>query len=133
MDFEAQDSSGTKQLLSGLKGKVIFIDLWATWCGPCLEEMPYYEKLKKHYKGREDIAFVSLSIDDSKAAWLNSLKQRNTNGIQWIINRNNIPEYRVQAVPRSIIITKDFTVAQMFGPMPSEQNAKIILDEFLNK
>ena len=54
--------------LSDFKGQVVYIDLWATWCGPCIKEMPNFKKLKEKYKG-QNIAFLGVSFDENLAAW----------------------------------------------------------------
>ena len=52
IDFKAADLRGSAVALDSLKGKVIYLDLWATWCGPCIQEMPFFEKLKLKYNRR---------------------------------------------------------------------------------
>lgn len=124
IDFTATDENGQPVQLSSLKGKLIYLDFWATWCGPCMEEMPYYEKLKEKYKDRSDMVFVSVSIDDDSTKWANDIAKRAAAGNQWIINRNSIKEYRIDAIPRAIIINKDFKIAEMVARMPSDEGLK---------
>lgn len=81
-DFNAADQNNKTLHLADLKGKLIYVDIWATWCGPCLEEMPAYEKLKETYKDNPAISFVSLSIDDDKDAWRKNMNKRNAQGLQ---------------------------------------------------
>lgn len=71
--LEAPDGSTCK--LSSLYGKLTYIDMWATWCGPCCKEIPHLEKVVEKYKGNDKIQFLSLSIDANKQAWLNKLKK----------------------------------------------------------
>lgn len=118
-DFMAVDQNGKKISLSSLKGKVIYVDLWATWCGPCMEEMPSYEKLKQKYAANPNVAFVSLSIDDSEGLWKNSIAERKADGIQWLINRSKLQDYNIVGIPRSLLIDKDFKIVNMAAPMPS--------------
>lgn len=131
VDFMVLTAAGNKVNLSSLKGKVIYVDLWATWCGPCMQEMPAYEKLKQKYAGHPDVVFVSLSIDDSEALWKESLTQRKTEGYQWLINRAKLQDYNIVSIPRSLLIDKNFKMADMNAPMPSQPAAIKAIDELL--
>lgn len=131
VDFTATNISGDKVALSSLKGKIIYVDLWATWCGPCLEEMPHFDKLKKEYKDNTNVAFVSLSIDDNIPSWLKSVATRNATGYQWNINRNKLSAYNIVGIPRVLLIDKDFKIADMNAPLPSSPEASKAIDRLL--
>ncbi|MCY1521221.1 Thiol-disulfide oxidoreductase ResA [compost metagenome] len=130
-DFAALDAQGQTVSLSSLKGKVIYVDLWATWCGPCMKEMPAFEQLKQEYATNKDVVFISLSIDDNEALWKGSLRQRQADGYQWLINRNKLKAYNIVGIPRSLLIGKDFKMVDMNAPMPSEAAAKKAIDALL--
>lgn len=119
VDFIAMDQNGQKVKLSSLKGKVIYLDLWATWCGPCMEEMPSYDKLKAKYAANPNVVFVSLSIDDNEELWKGSLMQRNADGYQWLINRAKLQAYNIVGIPRSLLIDQNFKMVNMAAPLPS--------------
>lgn len=63
-DFQLADMSGKTWTLTTLKGKVVLINLWATWCGPCNAELPHLEKLYEQLKGRQDIQILTFNIDE---------------------------------------------------------------------
>lgn len=63
-DFELTDLQGRKWKLADLKGKTTFINLWATWCGPCRLELPYVQKLSEQMKDNKDFLVLTLNIDD---------------------------------------------------------------------
>ena len=63
--FNYPDTSGENISLESLKGKLVYVDVWATWCGPCKAQIPFLKQLEEKYR-EEDIAFVSLSIDQLK-------------------------------------------------------------------
>lgn len=132
IDFTAKDINGKLVNLSSLKGKVIYVDLWAVWCGPCMEEMPHFEKLKLKYKDNPDVAFVSLSIDDTESAWQASVNQRKANGLQWNINRNKLQAYNIVGIPRILLIDKSFKVAEMNAALPSEPVVEEAINRLLN-
>ncbi len=131
-DFTAVDLNGNAVTLSSLKGKIIYVDLWATWCGPCLAEMPYFEKLKEKYKSNPAIVFVSLSIDDGMELWKNNVAKRNADGIQWQINRTKLDAYNIVGIPRTLLIGKDFKMIDMNAPEPSSKELQSIFDKMLN-
>ena len=66
--FSLPDTKGEKLALADLAGKYVYIDFWATWCGPCKAEFPDYRKLVEDYKGR-NVVFMSISVDKDKDAW----------------------------------------------------------------
>jgi thiol-disulfide isomerase/thioredoxin len=130
-DFTAVDMNGRKVSLSSLKGKVIYVDLWATWCGPCLAEMPHYDSLKIKYKDNNQVAFVSLSIDDGTDLWIKNVEKRNADGIQWLINRTKLDAYNIVGIPRTLLIDKNFKIVDMNGPVPSSKELPAILDNLI--
>lgn len=133
--WEYQNLTGKKYGTSTFIGKVIYIDIWATWCGPCLRELPFLEKLQENYKGNNDIAFVSISIDQDKPAWEAMLKQKNMMGIQLIAdqawNSKIVSDYRISGIPRFIIIDKQGNIINANAPRPSDKSLTAILDSAL--
>lgn len=110
-DFEMVDEFGKWVQLSDFKGKIVFIDVWATWCKGCIEGLPYFLKLKEQYKKAEDVVFLTISIDptDAKEYWLNFLKKRGFSGKvpHLIVNgeKNSFEkEYSITGIPRYILI-----------------------------
>jgi len=131
VDFTARDLNGLPVKLSSLKGKVIYVDLWATWCGPCMHEMPYFEKLKVQYKDNPNIVFVSLSLDDSAEVWKKSVESRKADGQQWLIDRNKLHAYNIVGIPRILLIDKNFKIADMDAPAPSSAEAAKAINQLL--
>ena len=110
-DFDMLDEYGKQVKLSDFKGKIVFIDVWATWCKGCIEGLPYFLDLKEQYKDIKDIVFLTISIDpeDAKEYWLNFLKKRDWSGKipHLIINgeKNSFEkEYCITGIPRYILI-----------------------------
>lgn len=131
VDFTATDINGNMVSLSNLKSKVIYVDLWATWCGPCMEEMPHFEILKEKYKDNPGIAFISLSIDDNIPLWKNNVANRKAGGYQWLINRNKLDAYNIVGIPRVLLIDRNFKMVDMNAPVPSSKKLPAIIDELL--
>jgi thiol-disulfide isomerase/thioredoxin len=66
-DYVFKDAEGRDVRFADFKGKVVVVNLWATWCAPCKIEMPTLAALAKHYEGRDDVAVVTISMDVDKA------------------------------------------------------------------
>ena len=130
-DFQAYNIKNQVISLSSFKGKVIYIDLWATWCVPCLQELPFLDSLKMKYINNPNIIFISLCIDERTADWEKELQKRNLGGIQLLANSRQMLPYKIYAIPRAIIIDKNFKVLMMNGPMPSNPRLKDYLDGLL--
>lgn len=130
--FRAFNPEGTPFDLSDLRGKFIVIDVWATWCGPCLFQSPYFERVALKYKGRNDIAFIALSIDENKPEWLIQSKKKSKSVMQLHIPIDNQKEfttdYNIQAIPRFIFIDKEgnFIDSEMSLPYDNKFETTII-------
>jgi len=67
MDFTLTGVDGAKLKMSSLRGKVIVLDFWATWCGPCRIQHPLYDKVKQKYNGRDDVVFLAIDTDEDRS------------------------------------------------------------------
>ncbi|WP_435315220.1 redoxin family protein [Cellulophaga fucicola] len=122
-DYENYDES--KVSLNDLKGKYVFIDIWATWCTPCINEIPHLEELQKKYENK-NIIFLSISIDDkkNKDKWKKMIKEKNLKGVQLIADNKAESEfmqsYKVESIPRFIILDSEGKIISSNAPYPSE-------------
>lgn len=119
--------------LSDLKGKYIYIDLWATWCGPCIAEIPALKKLEKHFE-ETDIQFVSISYKDNKKRWKEMITEKKLGGIQLFAPNENISffkDYQVTGIPRFILIDKDGRIIESNAKRPSNPKLKEQLQNLL--
>jgi len=120
-EFNLVDDKGKYVKLSDLRGKYVYIDVWATWCRPCIAEMPYLEKLKEKYKDAK-ITFVGINVNDFKTDWLNYLRTKKPKGLQLYAGDN--PEFKdlfqIQQVPKSILINPEGRISTANAPRPSE-------------
>lgn len=122
--FKYLDINGKEVSLEDLKGKYVYIDIWATWCGPCCGEIPHLQKLEHQYAGR-NIHFVSISCDKDKAAWEAKVKKDNMGGIQLHTGGDNtfLDTYRtlgVTGIPRFILLDKEGKIIDAFMTRPSD-------------
>lgn len=115
-NFLAENSKGEKVSIEQLKGKTIFIDLWATWCGPCIRLLPKIEALRELLKADTGIVIITLSIDDDKDKWRKAISKYAIADPNWVVDRSTIPEYQIYGIPRTIIIDKFFKIHAFNGP-----------------
>ena len=131
--FNYPDINGKNVSLDDLKGKYVYVDVWATWCGPCKREIPFLKKMDKEYKGK-DIAIVSMSIDkmEDKDKWLKMVKDENLGGIQIMAdkdwNSDFVKAYNIRGIPRFILIDKEGKILNDNAPRPSSPNLKELFD-----
>lgn len=131
-DFTMEDVQGGIHKLSDFKGKIIYLDLWATWCGPCIAESPAFEALAEKYKDKE-VEFVAVSTDTQKSAWLEYLSAHDKKLTQYnSTDRVLKADWCIVYIPRFILINKDFTIIDSYAPRPSTDEAVAALDSLLN-
>ena len=119
--FSCEDINGKTVALSQLKGKYIYIDIWATWCAPCRGELPHLKKLEEQYRGK-DIEFVSLSCDQNKSAWQKMVAKENLKGVQLYLGTGSkfMNDYMVSGIPRFILLDKDGKIISANMSRPSD-------------
>jgi len=127
--FNYENYKGGKTSLADLKGKYVYVDVWATWCGPCKAEIPFLKKLEEKYHGK-NIAFVSISVDKAKShdTWKKFVKEKNLGGIQLFAdkdwNSDFVKAYGINGIPRFILIDSKGNVVNPNAPRPS--NPKLV-------
>lgn len=131
-EFSLQDASGKQYNISQFYGKIVVIDVWATWCCSCIEKMPEYIKLQKDFQ-EENIVFLTISIDKSNARekWIKALEENEMTGMVNLITLENSSfenNYCIAGVPRYIIIDSEGNISNAFAPSPAEG-----LKEAINK
>jgi thiol-disulfide isomerase/thioredoxin len=120
-------------MLSDLRGKLVYIDVWATWCGPCIAEHPHWNKMMEEYKDK-DIAFVSVSIDDNKEPWIKMVTDKKMTGHQWFTEnawKSDLAQhYSIQAIPRFILLDKEGKIIDPSASRPSG-SIRSVVDKYL--
>jgi len=116
--------AGGKLSLEDLKGKYTYIDLWATWCAPCLAEVPYLKKVEKAYHGK-NINFLGISIDEFKDydKWDKMVEEKELGGIQVFADKSFksqfLKDYFVSSIPHFILIDPQGKIVAKKAPRPS--------------
>ena len=134
-DFTMQDARGKTFSLKDFHGKLLVVDVWATWCGPCCYQIPFYEKLAAQYKGNNKVEFISISLDSDKQKWLRKLAQDKPKWKQFICPDNFQSDlcknYDINGIPRFMVFSGDGKVISLYAPAPSTPGLKKLIDENL--
>lgn len=135
-DFSFADVKGKQVTLKSLRGKYVYIDVWATWCGPCKKEIPHLTRIEEEYEKR-NIHFVSLSVDKpvDKNKWVQYVRQNKLKGIQLItenaFDAEFIRKFNINSIPRFILIDPDGKIISADAKRPSDPALKAQLDGLL--
>ena len=106
-DILLRDKNGQHFSLDSLKGQVIFINLWATWCPPCKAELPSIDKLKKHFKNNKAVTFLTIDADGAPQKASGYLAQQNIDLPVYALE-GQIPEMlSSDAIPYTIVLDKE--------------------------
>ncbi|WP_157298937.1 TlpA family protein disulfide reductase [Chitinophaga oryziterrae] len=128
VDFSYPDMTGKVHHLKDFRGKVVLVDLWATWCKPCLAEQPALETLEKSFEGK-DVVFISISIDTEKEKWKNMVEEKKLSGLHLYSNNQGsmIADYEVTQIPRFILIDKNGKMVSYDAIRPSDPKLKELI------
>ena len=133
------DIKGGKKSLDSFKGKYVYIDVWATWCGPCIREIPSLQKLEKEYHNK-NIEFVSISTDESRRSggsweaaekkWRDFVKEKQMGGVQlWAGQDIALQQaYQITGIPRFILIDPQGNIVDANAPRPSDPRLKALFN-----
>ncbi|MBX7223476.1 MAG: tetratricopeptide repeat protein [Blastocatellia bacterium] len=133
-DFELTSLTGRRIRLSELRGKVVLMNFWASWCGPCVAEFPHLKALFHKYR-KEDVEFLSMNTDQNREAARAFLDQERPvfpvffgQGVQAL--------YRVKGIPHTVFFGRDGKVRYRsvgFSPDQTEAEFQIVLEELLHE
>lgn len=133
-DFTAMDKDGKTVKLSDFKGKKVYINMWASWCGPCMREIPELEKTYQKLKNNKDIVFLSMTSpndsefknqspqDKGKDVILNKAKELGvTYPVLFDVNDRFIINYAIRSFPTHIFINRDGTIGNRIAGGVTEE------------
>ena len=128
IDFKYPDIDGNEFSLANFKGNLVYVDVWATWCGPCIAEIPSLQQLETDYHDK-NITFMSISVDKDQEAWKNMVTEKELGGVQlWANNRDVSENYAIMSIPRFMLFDAEGNVISTNAPRPSSDDIRGILD-----
>lgn len=120
IDLDVMTADGKKGKLSDYKGKVMYVDFWATWCGPCMGEMPFFNELSTQYP---NIQFIGISVDESEKAWKNRINNEDHGQVMELICHDSRTKtgWDITGIPRFLLIDENFNIISAEAPRPSQK------------
>lgn len=140
----SQDKTTLEDIIEENKGKVIYIDFWASWCKPCRKEMKYIPKLYDYYEGK-DVVFVYLSIDLDENKWIEISKKEGISQHKYSLLTVKMKKtsdfklskklnFKINAIPRYVLFDKNGELVNDDAPRPSEKKELVkLIDSYLSK
>lgn len=137
---QVRDTSryGGTPKLAPFAGKFVYVDLWASWCAPCLAEMPFTQKLRERYP-EDQLAIISIAMD-SKAdqdKWRKMIKRLGMDWVNWIIfdglGSEFAKTYQIIGIPHYLLLDRQGRVMNADAPRPSDDRLLQLLDELLKQ
>lgn len=119
MEFTLRGLDGGTLAMPSLKGKVVIMDFWATWCGPCRAQHPLYEEVKQRFRGRDDVVFLSINTDENRAGVPKFLEENHWDKRVYL-DSGLTAALRISSIPTAILINRRGEIhSRMAGFVPS--------------
>jgi thiol-disulfide isomerase/thioredoxin len=137
-DFEFLTADGKKVKFKDYRGKVLYVDFWATWCSPCLRSFPYSYQLQEEMKKYEDLVFLFISIDKDKNRWLTWLKENKEKKGEHLLaisegDQNILKYFNINAIPHWMTIDHNGVVVNYNARSPGSDATRSSLRRYLRK
>ncbi|MDR2192698.1 MAG: TlpA family protein disulfide reductase [Endomicrobium sp.] len=113
-DFKLLNTKGDTVKLSDFKGKIVFIDFWATWCSPCEESIPAVKNLHKRYASNSDIAILGLNLGEKTDTVVRFMKDKGINYEVLLCDDKTARNYGIDAIPAFFIIDKNGNIIKKY-------------------
>ncbi len=129
-----ENYNGSKNSLDDFLGKYVYIDVWASWCPPCTNEIPHFKKLVEKYKSK-NVEFISISVDRISRydKWRSMVEEEEMDGVQLFADKDwdsdFIKDYTVKTIPRYILLDPSGKIINSNAPRPSDSKLIDIFNE----
>lgn len=133
-EFELKNMQGKNISLEDLKGNIVYLDFWASWCRPCIEEMPAFKKLQNEFAS-SNIKFVSIGIESKKESLEKLIEAQGLEGIHLFDpdkEEDLKKRYNVEGIPHYVLIDTDGKMIEKRAKRPSDPTLKTQLSELVN-
>ncbi len=131
------DKAGKQLSLASFRGQTLLVDIWGTWCAPCIAEMPYLAALQKEYAGRNDVRIMSIACDKKADRWKTYLAKHPTTWHQYLVteqgNKMLDDVYFCEGIPRFIIIDKQGDIVCADAMRPSDEGFNEYFKKIVDK
>ncbi|RBQ11701.1 TlpA family protein disulfide reductase [Pedobacter miscanthi] len=121
-EVDLMDAAGKKINLARFQDSLIILDCWASWCAPCIAQLPYLEGLKEKFKGNK-VVFIGLSLDESEMNWIKALKKLSPGGMQLYtpggFKGDFAKKFGIYSLPRYILLKKSLIISSD-APLPDD-------------
>lgn len=133
-----KDVSGKAVNLSDFEGKILYVNFWATWCGPCLFEKPSLENVKARYEQNPDLVFIDISLDTNEESWKKYLQKNRPKGIQLLSASptKTMVNHLFSGIPSQIIVNSKGQFREIHSPIlgvPFNLTDALSLNDHLNR
>ena len=123
-----------EEVLAQYKGKVVYVDFWASWCAPCRREFPHSREVHKRFSGN-DVEFVFFSTDREREAWLGAVEEEGSllAGSYRVLDDASafLKEIRLTSIPRYLIFDRNGKLVNQSAPRPSDKSIDAALKRWL--
>jgi thiol-disulfide isomerase/thioredoxin len=132
---DGKTTTSLEELLAQYKGKFVLIDFWASWCGPCIREIPHLKQLEEKYS-KEKIAFIGISLDKQTQSWHRRMRTEKIeiSNNYLLLNADKASfckKYDVNEIPRYMLVDPNGKVINDNTPLPSNPELVVLIDSFL--
>lgn len=132
--FILESNLGRTYRLEDYKGKVVYLDLWASWCGPCRAEAPSFKILYDKFRNDNRIAFISIAVADGIIEWKKAIQEDKPDWIQLLDKEGLVNKsYVASTIPQFVLIDKKGNIVNFNAPRPSsgEEIEKLLNQEIV--
>jgi len=127
-DVRFRDLNGKEVNFQSFKGQYVYIDMWASWCVPCIKEIPHLKQLEKDY-ATKNIVFISISVDEDKDAWKKKMQDLNLTGHQLEVGNSGFEKMmNMQGIPHFILYNPEGKLMIYKAPRPGSVEIRKIFD-----
>lgn len=120
--------------LNQFENKVVYLDFWASWCSPCIQELPHIRKLSEHYIDQE-LVVLFIGTNDQRSSLINAIKKYNLDGYHIILNEKESEiwkkEFDISGIPAYVLIDKGGKVIYTKAPHPNDEEIYSLIDSLL--